>query len=133
MAQKKLRFKKETSNREKLLVLFLAAEVLEVVIDYSQAFLYALLLKKKKILSFSYSFEIDPSPFSKEMSSDMRILFEGGYINMQSPVKITLKGNSYIKKIFRSNDINRVEKELRTITSWQEKDLFNRAYAALSF
>lgn len=118
-------------DSEKILMMFEAAESIDLKIEDEYVSTYVYLLKQRG-LDFSYSFIFHPLPYSDRLDNDLLGLKMAGYLKSGSVI-ITTKGKNFVESIKTRFD-NVYQEILQNTTTFETLDrpsLFKAVYAII--
>ena len=127
----------QLTDAGRLLFLFESAKEVGITINPGEADAMAFLLSSKRVLPFSYAFNLNPLPVSTNLRDDISHLVETLYLVAASPVQITPKGSMWVSELLArvengSEAVQEIAKLLLELISAYRKHAFAVVYSAIS-
>ena len=127
----------QLTDAGRLLFLFESANDVGSTLNPGEADAMAFLLSSKRILPFSYAFNLNPLPVSTNLRDDISHLVETQYLAAASPIRITPKGSMWVSELLSTVDhgpeaLREIAKLLLGLLADYREHAFEVVYSAIS-
>jgi hypothetical protein len=97
---------------------------------------YIFILRLKNIVPFNYEFRFDPYPYSEMLQEDIHGLLHAGYLEENSPIKLSAKGREFVNRNMHQESVEQifmpVARELNSMAGLDSVGLIHEVYKLLS-